>query len=70
MIILVKILVGQQMFGFLSFYAPQCCLNDAVKVLFYDQLCAIPASASLTAYADCNNHGCRIGSGYKEVHGD
>ena len=37
-IILVKILVGQQVFDFLSVYAPQCCLKDAVKDLFYGQL--------------------------------
>ena len=29
-----------------------------------------PDSASLIQYGDCNGHGGRTGSGYKEVHGD
>ena len=57
------------MVGFLSVYAPQFCLKDVVKDLFYDQLLAIPASASLMQYDNCNDGGHSIGSGYKEVHG-
>ena len=68
-IILVKILVCQQVFGFLSVYAPQYCLKDAEKDLFYDQLRAIPASASLISYDDCNDCGGSTGSDYKEIHG-
>ena len=60
-----KILVGQQVFGFLSVYAPQCCFKDAVKDLFYDQLRVIPASASLMSIVMTSS----TGSGYKEVHG-
>ena len=63
-----KILVGQQVFGFLSVYATQCCLKDAVKDLFYDQLRAIPASASLIPSDDCYDRGGSTGSCYKEVH--
>ena len=36
-IILVKILVDQQVLGFLPVYAPQYYLKDAVMDLFYDQ---------------------------------
>ena len=64
-----KILVGQQVFGFLSVHAPQGCLKDAVKDLFYDQLRAIPASVSLIPCGECNDRGGSTGSGYKEVHG-
>ena len=66
---MVKILVSQQVFGFLAVYASQCCLKDAVKDLFYDQLRVIPASASLIPYDDCNDRGVSTGSSYKEVHG-
>ena len=68
-IILVKILVDQQVFGFLSVYAPQCFFKDAVKDLFYDQLRAISASASLIPYDNCNDRRGCICSCYKEVHG-
>ena len=63
-----KILVDLQVLGFLSVYAPQFCLKDAVKDLFYAQLLAIPASASLIPYDDCNDGGHSIGSGYKDAH--
>ena len=53
-IILVKILVGQLVFDILSVYVPQCCLKDAVKDLFYDQLRAIPTSVSLIPSDECN----------------
>ena len=46
MIILVKIIVGQRVFCFLSVHAPQCGLSDAVKVLFYNQLRAVTAMHS------------------------
>ena len=66
---MVKILVSQQVLGFLAIYAPQCCLNDAIKDLFCDQLRALPASASLIPYDDCNDRGGSTGSSYQEVHG-
>ena len=57
-----------------SLYSPT--LNK-IKDKFYflhDQLPAMPAitpaSASLIPYGDCNGHGGRTGSGYKEVHGN
>ena len=68
-IILVRIPVGQQVFGLLSVYVPQGCLKDAVKDLFYDQLRSIPASTSLIPYDDCYDRGVSTGSCYKEVHG-
>ena len=46
MIILVKIIVGQRVFCFLSVHAPQCGPSDAVKDLFYNQLRAITAMNS------------------------
>ena len=68
-IILVKILVGQQVLCFLSVYALQCCLKDAAKDIFYNQLRATPASASLIPYDECYDRVGSTGSGYKEVDG-
>ena len=68
-IILVKILVGQQVLCFLSVYAPQCCLKDAAKDIFYNQLRVTPASASLIPYDECYDRIGSTGSGYKEVDG-
>ena len=71
-IILTKILVGQRVFCFLSVYAQQCSLRDAVKDRFNDQLRAmnamIGAAIFLTPHGDCNDYGSNTGSGYKEVH--
>ena len=72
-IILVKLIVGQRVFTFLSVYAPQSGLSDEVKDLFFDQLRAvtarIPASEFLIPCGDWNGHVGRAGTGYREVHG-
>ena len=71
--ILVKFIIGQHVVTFLSVYAQQSGLNDEVKDLFFDQLCAvtarIPGSEFLIPCGDRNGHiGC-AGTGYREVHG-
>ena len=72
-IILVKLIVGQRVFTFLSVYAPQSGLSDEVKDLFFDQLCAvnarIPASEFLIPCGDWYSHVDHAGTGYMEMHG-
>ena len=72
-IVLLKIIEGQCVITFLSFYAPQCGLSDADKDLFYDQLGAvtakIPASELLTPCGDWNGHVGSTGTGFREVYG-
>ena len=42
-IIILTMIEGQCVLTFLSVYAPQCCLRDADKDLFYNQLRAVTA---------------------------
>ena len=69
---LVKLIVGQRVVTFLSVYAPQSCLSDEVKDLFFDQLRAvtarIPASEFLIPCGDWNGNVVHAGTGHREVH--
>ena len=67
-----KLIVGQRVVTILSVYSPQCCLSDADKGLFYNQLrvvtAKIPASEFLVPCGDWKSHVGSNGSGFREVH--
>ena len=71
-IILIRVRLGKATFTFISVYAPQCGLPEAVKDSFYDQLqslvAKIPASETLIPLGDWNGHVGSGSCGFEEVH--
>jgi hypothetical protein len=47
-IILVKLLIGDLIFNVTSAYAPQICLNESVKMQFWEELDALVSSMSIS----------------------
>jgi exonuclease III len=58
-IILVKLLVGELIFNFISTYAPQIGLNESVKMQFWEELNALVSSVPISEklfIGDLNRH--------------
>ena len=72
-IILLKLIIGKQIFTFISLYAPQSGLPQAAKDHFYDQLrsvvMSVPSSEVLFCLGDWNGHVGASANGYEDVHG-
>jgi hypothetical protein len=72
MIILVKLLVGDLVFNVISAYAPQICLNESVKMQFWEELDALvssmPISKKLFIRRDLNGHVVSIRVGFDGIH--
>jgi hypothetical protein len=72
MIILVKLVVGDLVFNVISAYAPQICLNESVKMQFYEELDAlvssVPNSEKLFIWVDLNGHVGSTKVGFDGVH--
>ena len=72
-IILLRLVIGKAVFTFLSMYAPQSGLPEAVKEHFYDQLQStvtkVPATEIPILVGDWNGHVGADAGAYNEVHG-
>ena len=72
-IILLRLVIGKAVFTFLSVYAPQSGLPEAVKEHFYDQLQStvtkVPATEIPILVGDWNGHVGADAGAYNEVHG-
>ena len=72
-IILLKMIIGKQIYAFISLYAPQVGRSAAEKERFYDQLLSvvsgIPSSEVLFCLGDWNGHVGREAQGFEKVHG-
>ena len=72
-VMLLKLIVGNAVVTFISVYAPQAGLPEAVKAQFYDQLQAvcmnIPSTEVLICLGDWNGHVGAAADGYENVHG-
>ena len=72
-IILLKLIIGKEIYTFLSVYAPQTGRPDAEKDIFYDQLNSIiakvPSNEVLIPGGDWNGHVGVSADGFEEVHG-
>jgi hypothetical protein len=55
-IIIVKLFVGDLIFNVISAYVPQICLNESVKMQFYEELYALISSVSISIGGDLNGH--------------
>ena len=72
-ILLLKLIIGKAILTFISVYAPQSNLPEALKELFYDQLqhavAKVPASEILIPVGDWNGHVGTAAGVYQEAHG-
>ena len=72
-IILLKLIIGKQVYSFVCGYAPQQGRPEAEKQQFYDDAhsisAKIPPSEVLVPGGDLNGHVGRSADGYEEVHG-
>ena len=72
-IILIKLILGKQIYTFISVYAPQVGRSQKEKVRFYDQLLSvvsgIPATEVLFCLGDWNGHVGKEAQGHEDVHG-
>jgi hypothetical protein len=72
-IILVKLLVGDLVFNVISAYAPQICLNESVKMQFWEELDALVSSVSISEKlfigGDLNGHVGSTREDFEGVHG-
>jgi hypothetical protein len=72
MIILVKLLIGDLVFNLISAYSPQICLNESVKIQFWEELDAlvssVPISEKLFIGGDLNGHVGSTRVGFEGVH--
>jgi len=72
-IIVLRLVIGKAIFTFLSVYAPQSGLHEAVKEHFYDQLQStvtkVPLIEISTLLGDWNGHVGADASAYNEVYG-
>jgi hypothetical protein len=73
-IILVKLLVGDLIFNIISAYAPQICLNESVKMQFWEKLdtfvSSVPISEKLFIGGNLNGHVGSTKVGFDGVHED
>jgi exonuclease III len=72
-IILIKLFVKDLIFNVISPYAPQICLNESVKMQFWEKLNALVSSVSVSEKlfirGDLNGHVGSIRVGFDGVHG-
>ena len=72
-ILILKLIIGKAVLTFISVYAPQASLPEAVKELFFDQLqvavAKVPASEILIPVGDWNGHVGATAGGYQDAHG-
>jgi exonuclease III len=72
-IILMKLFVKDLIFNVISPYAPQICLNESVKMQFWEKLNALVSSVSVSEKlfigGDLNGHVGSIRVGFDGVHG-